>query len=154
VLDLFSGSGALGLEALSRGAESCVFVERDPELMRLAQHNAEACMLHERCEFLPDDVLGLPNRSPVPASLPAQLVLVDPPYALVDDPNVRTRLFDALEALIGPWLLEDALLVLHHRPMPHALWPVQRLQQVDMRVYGRSQLTFFEASASDQQPEQ
>ena len=145
VLDLFSGSGALGLEALSRGAENCVFVEQDPDLLRLAIANAAKCRLADRCEFIGADVLDLPDGGRRGAP-PAGLVLVDPPYAMTDDPNLRSELFDALERMIGTWLETGAVVVLHHWPMPCALWPTSRLAEWDRRVYGRSQLTFFEVS--------
>ena len=144
VLDLFAGSGAIGLEALSRGADHCVFVESDPQLLRLARLNVERCRLLDRCETLLADALTLPHRMPPARGVPAGLVFVDPPYAMVDDPNARATLFVALERMIGAWVSSDAVLVLHHRPLPHALWPTCRLTEWDKRTYGRSQLTFFD----------
>ncbi len=149
VLDLFCGSGALGLEALSRGAESGVFVEQDPRLVELARENAELCALAERCRVLRADVLSLPVRLAPPSGLAAGLVFVDPPYAMVDDPNARARLFEALEGSIGRWIAPGGLLVLHHRPIPHAVWPARRLYQVDRRIYGQSQLTLFEVRGEE-----
>lgn len=144
VLDLFSGSGALGLEALSRGAQSCVFVEQDRRLADLVNENAEHCRLADRCELVQADVLALPRSRPTAAGVPAGLVLVGPPYAMVDDPNQRAGLFRALEQMVGPWIVPGALVVLHHRPIPYSVWPTTRLIQTDKRVYGRSQLTFFQ----------
>jgi 16S rRNA (guanine966-N2)-methyltransferase len=143
-LDLFSGSGALGLEALSRGAASCVFVESDPQLARLLLRNLERCHLAARSRLLRADVLGLPARPLDPVGLPAQVVFCDPPYAMVADPNARADLFEALERLLGGWIAPRAVLMLHHAPMPYALWPTARLTETDQRIYGRSQLTFFE----------
>jgi len=146
VLDLFSGSGALGLEALSLGAESCTFVEQDADLVALIAANAERCRLAERCRIVQADALSLAARPP-PAGGAAELALVDPPYAMVDDPNRRTELFQSIERLLGTWLSPSAVVMVHHRPMPHALWPVTRLVEGDRRIYGRSQLTFFEAGS-------
>jgi 16S rRNA (guanine(966)-N(2))-methyltransferase RsmD len=146
VLDLFSGSGALGLETLSRGAASCVFVESDPELARLLLRNAAKCRLADRCRLVQTDVLHLPERPPDPAGLPADLVLCDPPYIMIGDPNTRADLFDELERLIGAWIAPGAVLMLHHEPLPHAIWPAERLAETDKRIYGRSQLTFFEVA--------
>ncbi|MFW6189838.1 MAG: 16S rRNA (guanine(966)-N(2))-methyltransferase RsmD [Planctomycetota bacterium] len=149
VLDLFSGSGALGLEALSRGARSCLFVESDPELARLIEANALKCRLRERCRVLPEDVFRLPDL-PLPGEgLPAGIAFVDPPYAVVDDPNRRAELFELLEGLAGSWIAARALLVLHHEPIPHAIWPAERLVETDKRIYGRSQLTFFEVGEGE-----
>jgi 16S rRNA (guanine(966)-N(2))-methyltransferase RsmD len=147
VLDLFSGSGALGLEALSRGAASCVFVEQNPRLAALVMENAQRCHLAECCELIQASVHELPHYRPTVTGVPADIVLAGPPYEMVDDPNKRTELFRALEDLAGHWVGPDALVVLHHRPMPYALWPTSRLRQTDQRVYGRSQLTFFKMQA-------
>jgi len=146
VLDLFSGSGALGLEALSRGARSCVFVEQDGALVRLIGRNAERCRMTDRCEIVRADALAL---SPLPyriEGVPADIVLVDPPYALVDEEAGRRRLFGVLEALVGGWIRPTAVLALHHRPMEPAGWPSERFAEWDRRVYGHSQLTFLEVS--------
>jgi len=149
VLDLFSGSGALGLEALSRGAASCVFVESDPQLGRLILKNAEKCRLGERCRLVQADALRLPERSSNVADLPAGVVFCDPPYTMVDDPNMRSDLFAALEDLVGGWIEPGAVLVLHHRPAPYAVWPTDRMAETDQRIYGRSQLTFFDVARGE-----
>ena len=142
VLDLFCGSGALGLEALSRGAVDCTFVERSRELIALAQVNAEWTQLADRAQFIESDVLALVVRPCQGA--PADLVLADPPYAMMDDPNMRARLFASIESLIGGWIAENAIVMLHHRPLPFAIWPTKRLEQWDQRVYGQSQISFFD----------
>ena len=146
VLDLFSGAGGLGLEALSRGADWCTFVERDGRLADLVRRNAEACRVADRCVVLQRDALALAGAMP-PGGRPVDVVFADPPYDMVDDPNARAQLFAALEGLIGAWARPGALVVLHHRPMPYALWPGARLAEVDHRIYGQSQLTFFRADA-------
>ncbi len=149
VLDLFSGSGSLGLEALSRGAACCVFIESERALARLIRENAESCRLAARCRILEDDVLRLPQRTPPAGCSPADIALVDPPYALVDDPNSREGLFEVLESLRGAWVADSGLIVLHHRPLPYALWPTRSLLETDRRIYGESQLTFFEWEGGD-----
>ncbi len=143
VLDLFSGCGSLGIEALSRGAEACVFVESDGQLVELIEENLRSCGLMDRAYVLRDDVFMLPGRLPPPGHEAADLVLVDPPYERIDAPNKRDEVFETLEGMIGGLIAPDALLILHHRPMPHALWPTDRMKCVDQRVYGNSQLTFF-----------
>ena len=149
VLDLFSGSGALGLEALSRGAQGCVFVEQDRRLAALIMENAERCKVTDRCELVEADALQLPRYRPAVRGIPADIVLAGPPYAMIDDPNRRAALFKALEGMVGPWIGPQALIVLHHRPIPYAVWPSRRLKQTDKRVYGRSQLTFLELAPGD-----
>jgi len=146
VLDLFSGCGALGIEALSRGAAGCTFVELDPRLISVLRENVERCKLCKTARILRADVFSLPRRKPPGGAEPARLVFADPPYAMVEDPNQRADLFRALELMIGSWIAESALVVLHHKPMPYALWPTQRMRCLDRRLYGNSQVSVFRTS--------
>ena len=75
VADLFAGSGALGLEALSRGAASCVFVEQDAAALRALRANIAALRAAPQCDVRASSVLALG-----PAKAPLDLVLLDPPY--------------------------------------------------------------------------
>jgi 16S rRNA (guanine966-N2)-methyltransferase len=76
VADLFAGSGALGLEALSRGAASCVFVEQDAAAIRALRSNITNLRAQDRCDVRASSVLSLgPLRGE-----PLDLVLLDPPY--------------------------------------------------------------------------
>lgn len=75
VADLFAGSGALGLEALSRGAASCVFVEQDPAAIRALRANIAALRAQAECDVRAGSVLALG-----PAKAPLDLILLDPPY--------------------------------------------------------------------------
>jgi 16S rRNA (guanine966-N2)-methyltransferase len=74
VLDVFAGTGALGLEALSRGAARAVFVERARPSLAALRANIEACQAADRCQVLPVDALS------VPAGERTDLVFLDPPY--------------------------------------------------------------------------
>jgi 16S rRNA (guanine966-N2)-methyltransferase len=74
VLDAFAGTGALGLEALSRGAASATFVERARPALIALRANIEACRAVDRCEILPIDVLT------IPVGKRADIVFFDPPY--------------------------------------------------------------------------
>jgi 16S rRNA (guanine(966)-N(2))-methyltransferase RsmD len=142
-LDLFSGCGALGIEALSRGAASCTFVERDSRLASLLRENIEKCGLSARAHILRADVLALPGRRLPDGTCAADLVFVDPPYVMVDDPNQRADLFRILQDLMDSWIARGALLVLHHGPLPYALWPTRRMRCFDRRLYGNSQISLF-----------
>ncbi|WP_423142138.1 16S rRNA (guanine(966)-N(2))-methyltransferase RsmD [Parablastomonas sp. CN1-191] len=75
VADLFAGSGALGLEALSRGAATCLFVENDAAAIRALRANIAALHAQARCTVSPASVLAMG-----PARAPLDLVLLDPPY--------------------------------------------------------------------------
>lgn len=73
--DLFAGSGALGLEALSRGAANCIFVEQDAAALRALRANIAALRAAPQCDVRASSVLALG-----PAKAPLDLVLLDPPY--------------------------------------------------------------------------
>jgi 16S rRNA (guanine966-N2)-methyltransferase len=75
VADLFAGSGALGLEALSRGAATCLFAEQNPAAIRALRANVAALRAHARCEVSAGSVMQLG-----PAKAPFDLILLDPPY--------------------------------------------------------------------------
>ena len=75
VADLFAGSGALGLEALSRGAERAIFVEQDAAALRALRANIAALRAPQRCDVRAMSVMALG-----PAQKAPDLLLLDPPY--------------------------------------------------------------------------
>lgn len=75
VADLFAGSGALGLEALSRGAAHCLFVDQDASAIRAIRRNIANLQAQSRCDVRAGSALSLG-----PAKEPLDLVLLDPPY--------------------------------------------------------------------------
>ncbi len=77
VLDLFAGSGALGIEALSRGAEGCTFVEKNPEAVRIIRENLASTRLGEKAVIREGDALAFLGRTEEKYGL----ILMDPPYA-------------------------------------------------------------------------
>lgn len=78
VLDLFAGSGALGLEALSRGAAHCTFVEHDAAALKALDNNVEKLGANAQCDVRRSSALSLGS-----AIKPFDLILMDPPYATV-----------------------------------------------------------------------
>lgn len=76
VADLFAGSGALGLEALSRGAAHCLFVDQDPAAIRAIRRNIGALQAQMRCDVRASSVMALGSAREI-----LDLVLLDPPYA-------------------------------------------------------------------------
>ncbi len=77
VADLYAGSGAIGIEALSRGAQHCTFVERDRDALRALRTNLDALGLTARSRIVTGDVLA------VAAAVDADVVFADPPYDFV-----------------------------------------------------------------------
>lgn len=130
VLDLFAGSGALGLEAASRGAESVVLVENDPHAVQIIQHNA-AVVGH------PDVTIEPVKASSYVARAPRKhftMVLADPPYDLADE-----AVAEMVEAL-KPLLVDGAVVVIErHRESPETVWPPEFTptgQKLKKRLYG------------------
>ncbi|MDX2355656.1 16S rRNA (guanine(966)-N(2))-methyltransferase RsmD [Dietzia sp. PP-33] len=136
VLDLFAGSGALGLEAVSRGADIAWFVEGNPRAVAVLRRNTSGLSssfptveVTVRRAVLPTAVAG-----PCPVAGGFQLVLADPPYE-------RSAELDApvLEALAaGGWLSDDALVVWERsRRDPAVRWP-DGYEVVFERTYGET----------------
>jgi 16S rRNA (guanine966-N2)-methyltransferase len=100
VLDAFAGTGALGLEALSRGAAHATFMERDREALAALRANIAACRADSRCTVLAADVLAAR-----PAPEPCALIFLDPPYG-------KGLLQAAVQRLhTAGWIAEGALIV-------------------------------------------
>lgn len=117
VLDLFAGTGAVGLEALSRGAERAVFVESDRAAVEVLRRNIASVALNGAV-VRPRAVAAYLGGDP--ADGPFDLVFADPPYALDD-----TVLADLLAALGGEeWLAEDSIVVVERSARSPAVpWP-------------------------------
>lgn len=88
VVDLFAGSGALGIEALSRGARHCTFVEKARPAIAALRANIGTLDLKERAEIVPSDAVRFVARRPGPYDL----VLADPPYTFDDWPDLIVAL--------------------------------------------------------------
>ena len=139
VLDLYAGSGALAIEALSRGAARATLVERAAAALSVLRRNLAELQIADRCQ-----VVGAPLGRSLHAlerHAPYDLVLVDPPYDLV----ASGRLVDELAVLLrAPGLLSHGTrVVLEHatRDAPPELDQV-RLQRT--RRYGDTSLSFYE----------
>lgn len=89
VLDAFAGTGAVGLEAISRGARHVVFVERDKDVAEILRANARTLGVENRAEVVVGDALGASVLARCPR--PLHLVFFDPPYPMVRDAGVWKR---------------------------------------------------------------
>jgi 16S rRNA (guanine966-N2)-methyltransferase len=138
VADLFAGSGALGLEALSRGAAWCLFVDQAPAALKLLGQNIAALGLMGRAK-----VVGLDLASPAAARRlaeqgPFDLVLADPPYG-------KGLVAATLALAAGGLLAPEAWLVVEHSPRERPEAP-EGLELSDRRAYGQTELSFLFAS--------
>lgn len=130
VLDLFAGTGALGLEALSRGAETALFVERSPAVLRITRDNAVTLGAVAQCTFLCADAVAFLRR---PSARRFDVVFADPPYEFSE--------LETLPELVIPHLETDGLFVLEHDAGKRFEDNTPRLET--SRAYGRTIVTIF-----------
>lgn len=133
VLDLFAGSGALGLEALSRGAASAVFVERSRSAMKVINENARALDFLDESQF----VYGEAAQFLTTSQLGFDVVFVDPPYSWA-----QADLFGLLNGLIP--LIEQHGIIVVERPSRDAKLQVpSALTLEDHRAWGDTAAWFL-----------
>jgi len=138
VLDAFAGTGALGLEALSRGAASVTFVERDRRAIDALERNIAACRAEKACVIIRDDFVGIDVRHRIERAF--DLALLDPPYD-------QTSL-DGVVGIAAALVEEGGRAVLEHsrrRASPEAAASLRRTRVI---VAGDSALSFYVAAAS------
>ena len=136
VLDLYAGTGAIGIEALSRGAAHVTFVEQDPRALTLIEENLRHCGVADRYAIIRFRLDGK-----APPSLPAgsfDLIVLDPPY---DEPDLTVSI-----AAAEPLLADEGLLVLEHARRTPAPDQVGRLGRTRDLVSGDSALAFYAAT--------
>ena len=134
VLDLFAGTGALGLESLSRGADFCLFMENDATARGLIRENCEILGVMRETQIYRRDAT---TPGPRPNSLkPFSLVFADPPYGH----GMAEKALAA--ALNGGWLDDHALIIVEERKNA-ALEMGPAFQEVDRREYGDTSITLF-----------
>lgn len=128
VLDLYAGSGALGLEALSRGAAAATLVEHDAKALAALRANVAALGLP--ADVVDAEVTRYLQRPPSPYDV----VLLDPPY----DDDV-----DPVLAALDPWLAGRAVVVVERRTRGPAPVPPGGWDQIRARKYGEATLWYF-----------
>jgi 16S rRNA (guanine966-N2)-methyltransferase len=134
VLDLFAGTGALGLEALSRGASSAMFIEESAEGRGLIRTNVEAFGLTGRTKIFRRDATKLGEVGNIQ---PFGLLFADPPYgqSLGEQALASAR--------HGGWLLPGALCVVEETAAV-SFGPVEGFEMLDERAYGETVVRFLE----------
>ncbi|MEU3019691.1 16S rRNA (guanine(966)-N(2))-methyltransferase RsmD [Nocardiopsis sp. NPDC007018] len=135
VMDLYAGSGAIGLEALSRGAAHALLVEADARAARVVRENIATLRL-PGARLAADRVERVLARGNTDA--PYDLVVADPPYAVTDE-----EVASVLSALVEQgWLAEDAVLVVERSKRgPEPLWP-EGVEWDRSRKYGEAILWY------------
>jgi 16S rRNA (guanine966-N2)-methyltransferase len=126
VADLFAGSGAIGIEALSRGAAHCTFVERDRSALRALDDNLDTLDLRSRSKVVAADAVT------AAAMIDADIVFADPPYDFGDWEGLLAR------------VTADLVVAESGRPID----PVVGWTAIRERRYGRTRVTFLERQGS------
>ncbi len=123
VLDLFSGTGGLGIEALSRGADYCVFADISRESLTLIKENIAHCKIEEETKVLQGDykrvLEGLTRKVADGLEEPFDIIILDPPY----DREMLNETFEIIGT--GGLLAKDGVIVAEHRKeekMPEELY--------------------------------
>jgi len=138
IIDGFSGTGALGLEALSRGVQTALFIEKNREAATICRKNINACKLTDtQAQMITADILHLPR---IPKTRPqAQLVFLDPPYGL----NLG---IPALQELSAKDLLTKPHICVLETDKKYPENIPETYQERDTRYYGRTCLQILEIS--------
>ncbi len=131
VLDLFAGTGALGLEALSRGAAQATFVDDGNKANALIRDNIRICGAQDRTRLIRRDARKLPPNT----DAPYDLIFLDPPYAKgLGEIALQT-------ALTGNWIAPDALIIWEDSA---PITPPDGLTLLEARKYGDTTISILE----------
>jgi len=139
VLDLFAGTGALGIEAISRGAQKAIFIEKNPPSLKALRKNIEDCHLGQQVEILArearEGIKILEGRRESFA-----LVFLDPPYGKGLAEKTLASLSQS--SIVAP----EALIITEHATTEE-IRPTPPLQVIDERKYGRTKISIFQLVA-------
>ena len=137
ILDLFAGTGALGLEALSRGAAHAVFVESAPTACHLIRENIRRCRAGENTHVVQHEISPQPSWPGLLAHAPYTLVFMDPPYGTALLKTALTSPF--LAQILSP----EGMVIAEHslkEPLPSS---ITTLDIQDQRKYGKTLISFL-----------
>ena len=147
ILDLFAGTGAMGLESLSRGSSKAVFVDASPNAIRLIKKNLDICGFSSTSKVIKRDLLKSPSflKKMMPVS-GFDLVFVDPPYRL----GISIKTLKYLGKL--DLLSKDGLLVVEEASEVELPDDIAGLEKIDRRVYGGDTSICFYRNNTEETP--
>ncbi len=140
VLDLYAGTGALGIEALSRGAARAVFVDKSDRSLRVLRQNLKALDLLDQAQVVRAAVVPA-LRQLAETGESFDLALLDPPYA-------SDEIQAGLEELVASGVMAPEATVVVETAKRHALAPVAGLEECSRRCYGDTQITRLRCRAT------
>lgn len=144
VLDLFAGTGSVGIEALSRGATEVTFVEKYPKAVSVIRDNLRRTRLLAGGKIVQEDVFKYLEGKPEPYDL---IYIAPPQYQ-----GLWKATLLALETNAG-WLQPDGLAIVQIFPKEYQPVPLSHLRLTDQRRYGSTLLCFYEPSLSEVAPD-
>lgn len=146
-LDLFAGSGAVGLEALSRGAAWATLVDRDAEAIRIIERNVGKLRFTDRCRVVRGELPRVADILPLPPDMkPYDLVFIMPPFGYdllgptLEALAARSDLFAPLTFVVGQLQSDERV------PTPPPAY-----QKVEERMYGQTRLLFWKRESAPQE---
>jgi 16S rRNA (guanine(966)-N(2))-methyltransferase RsmD len=134
-MDLFAGTGSVGLEALSRGARQGYFVEHDPRTLRVLRANVDACAMTDRATIVASTLPQALGR--LPGQVRADVIFLDPPYAS----DLGEQTLEAIGSL--SLLAPHGVVIWQHTAYRCAPALVRGLSLWQSRGYGNTQLSFY-----------
>lgn len=139
-LDLFGGTGSVGLEALSRGARYARFIDLNRSATNTIKANLELTRLQDRGEVLQIDAFALLKRPP---DLAFDYIYIAPPQYK----NMWAQALHILDENFG-WLKEDTWVIVQIDPLEYAEQALQNLVEFEQRKYGNTLLVFYEVRST------
>ncbi len=140
-LDLYAGSGAVGLEALSRGAAAVTFVERSSAALRILRENLQSLGIHEHARIYAGTA-GAFLRSAERGGF--DVVFLDPPYdAAQEYESALTLLSESAEKWLAPYATGDAIVIAEHRRKQSLAGQYGALNRTRLLEQGDAALSFF-----------
>jgi 16S rRNA (guanine966-N2)-methyltransferase len=136
LLDLFGGTGSVGIEALSRGAAFCRFIDLHRAAVEVMKSNLELTRLKENAQVIQADALHYLART---ADRTFDYVFIAPPQYK----GIWERAMSILDAHMD-WLNDDSLVIVQIDPREHKDLQLEHLEQVEERKYGNTLLVFYE----------
>ncbi len=153
VIDMYAGTGAIGIEALSRGAKSCIFIESDSMATYVIKKNLEATRLHDNAQILQYDVFEITSYLEK-NNIAIDVIFACPPYPLIEKSSYRDKLLALFSSLCSKYILQPGgLIMLQHRKTDFEVVPEAIcLELFDTRIYGDTQLSFFKNTIKQEHP--
>lgn len=140
VLDLYAGTGAIGIEALSRGAQHVVFVEPHPSSLRVLRENLRRCAYAQGATIVPCSASLFLRRRARSCAEPFEIVFADPPYTSTNLEHLLSLLDENVR------VASQSMIILEHSCKATVPQETGRLTRIRQSRYGDTSLTFYEVS--------